>query len=412
MNKLQYYVMCLVFVMILHTNIRAQQQSDPILLRNVFIVDVTSVSSPKKGAILVEGTEISEVFYDKDSIAGFKGTVFDLSGKYVIPGLIDAHVHLATVPKPDLSENRKETEKVLHKMLYAGITTVRDMAGNAVLLGYYERASALQQIPAPEIYYAAQFAGPGYFDMINTHSDDQRQGYSPWSRIITDTTDIRQVVAEAKGAGVTGIKIYNDLSAGLVKKITAEAHRQHLQAWSHAAVFPAMPADVAVAGVNSMSHAFDMAHEVNPDMSAKMEPIDERRLDKVFGMMKANNIILDPTNLLAENNGLENSVRITKRAKEKGVEIVAGTDWPYTMDNSIPLVEELQLLVNKCGFTPFEALKSATNTGAKAIGLNDRGIIQKGKRADLVILSGNPLEDLNRLLNPELIIKGGKIYKP
>lgn len=385
------------------------QESSDLILRNANIVDIASSSPIKKGAIIIRGGIILKIIEDNEEV-GSEGELIDMEGQYVIPGLIDAHVHLATVPNSDFHKNQNNMEEVLHKMLVAGITTVRDMAGDGNILTYYKRAAELDQLPAPEIYFAAQFAGPAYFDLLNQQGEDV-WGNRVWSRTITDTTDLYLAVAEAKGLGASGIKIYADLSPELVQKITKEAHEQGMKAWSHSYIQPALPSDNVKAEVNTMSHAFDMAHEVNPKMEDKMKPVDPKDLDKVLKGMKEKNILLDPTNYLAENNQMSNGVAITKRAAKIGVQIVAGTDWPYDIDDRIPLLEELKILVNKVHLSPLEALRSATQMGAMAIGLSDRGVIAEGKRADLVILPKNPLDDIEVLAEPKMVIKNGKIYK-
>lgn len=385
--------------------------STQIVLKDAFIINGKVNTKIKKGSIIIKNDKIAAVVYDNDFTLPENSKVINLEGKYVVPGLIDAHVHLATVPKMNLHLNQKETESVLKKMLFAGITTVRDMAGNGAILGYYKRASKLNLIPAPEIYFAAQFAGPTYFNQINSYKEASTEGSKPWSRTITDSTNMKLAVAEAKGVGVTGIKIYSDLSAELVEKITTEAHRQGLKAWAHAAVFPALPSEVINAKVNTISHAYDMAHEINHDIMAKSKPINPKQLDELFEKMIQYNIILDPTNYLAQNNGLKNGVKITKRAHKKGVKIVAGTDWPYNYDKGIPLIKELQILVSACGFTPLEAINSATQIGAESIGLKDRGVIAINKRADILVFTKNPMNDIQNLLNPIMIIKGGIIIK-
>jgi len=120
------------------------------------------------------------------------------------------------------------------KMLYSGITTVRDMAGNAIILSDYARASNLNQIPAPSIFYASQFAGPKYFNEIRSYSTyTGSKNDTPWAQSITDSTNIPLAIARAKGVGVTGIKIYANLKPSLVAKIVKEAKKQGLQSWSH-----------------------------------------------------------------------------------------------------------------------------------------------------------------------------------
>ncbi|WP_264529072.1 amidohydrolase family protein [Flavobacterium sp. N502540] len=381
------------------------------ILKNGFIFDDTF--DLKTGSIIIKGNQIADILYT-DNFSAYPGAaVIDITGKYVLPGLIDTHVHLATVPNLNREENNKYMEDQLSKMIYAGITTVRDMVGNAIILADYKRASKLNQLPAPSIFYAAQFAGPEYFNEVRKYTKEKD---TPWERTITDTTNIKMVVAEAKGAGVTGIKIYSDLSVKLIKKIVKEAKKQGLQSWSHAAVFPATPTDAADAKVNSMSHAFDIPYDFSVgkmDHHKRPPAIDNIKMDKLLLLMKANNVILDATNYMGNNNKLFDGMKITKRAHELGVKVSTGTDWPYLFekDNVVPLFKEIKILTDNCGFTNKDVLISATRIGAESIGIQDRGIIAIGKRADLYITNSDPVQNIENLKDGFMTVKSGIIYK-
>lgn len=387
------------------------------VLKNGFIIDVQSNGQIKKGTIVLKDKKIEDIFYTDNLPQYSDATIIDVTGKYVMPGLIETHTHLATVPKASRVENQKEVSSILNEMLFFGITTIRDMAGNAIILADYKRASALNQLPAPEIFYAAMFAGPKYLNEVRSY--ETRPGSkvdTPWEQTITKATDLKLAVAMAKGAGASGVKIYNDLSADLVLKITKEAHKQGLLAWSHAAVFPASPWQVASAKVNSMSHASDMLYGLDKDGEIAREDlydtINYKRLDRLLLLMKENNVVLDATNYTAENNDNVNNVKITKRANELGVKVSVGTDWPYLYDGIFlsPFYEEINLFADKCGFTNAQILHSATVIGAESIGLTDRGILEKGKRADVYILNTNPLENIDNLKDGYMVVKAGKTH--
>ena len=131
------------------------------------------------------------------------------------------------------------------------------MAGDARALASLSRDAELDEIISPDIYYAALMAGPAFFKDPRTHQTTQGgiAGDMPYMKAVSDSTDLRIAVAEAKGSGATAIKLYAELTGSLAKKITEEAHRQNMLVWSHANLDYASPLEVINAGVNSISHA-------------------------------------------------------------------------------------------------------------------------------------------------------------
>ena len=111
-------------------------------------------------AIVVDGERIRAIvpLMQLSHAATDGAEIVDMQGMYVLPGLIDSHVHYGTHP------NRSFAEPQLKRDLYAGITAVRDMAGDARFLGDLSRAALINEIPAPDIFYASLVAGPTFFD--------------------------------------------------------------------------------------------------------------------------------------------------------------------------------------------------------------------------------------------------------
>ena len=321
-------------------------------------------------------------------------------------------------------------------MLLSGITSVRDMAGDARALASLSRDASLDEIISPDIYYAALMAGPAFFKDPRTHQTTQGgiAGDMPYMKAVTDSTDLRIAVAEAKGSGAIAIKLYAELSGALAKKITTEAHRQQMLVWSHANLDQASALEVINAGVNSISHAAMVtgwnSHTV-PEVYLK-PGLTGMFWDSVFKTlpvsdlikaMQANKTKLDATILtyqvvssdksLPENRRFawvalyEMGKRFTMLAHEKNIIISAGTD----IDEKKFVQREMKLLVKECAFTPMEAIICSTKNGALTLGIeNTTGTIQKGKIANLVLLSDNPAQDIDNIDKVELVIKNGKLY--
>jgi imidazolonepropionase-like amidohydrolase len=374
--------------------------------------------------ILTRGSQITGVQPEKGFHADPGTEVIDLHGKYVIPGLVNTHVHLATLADPPVAH------AYLRRELYSGVTSVRDMAGDVRLLAELKREAEFDEVPSPDIYYVALMAGPGFFTDPRTHDSARGRtaGEVPWMQAITAQTDLPEAIAAARATGATAIKIYADLPASLVSAITAEAHRQHLLVWAHATVFPAQPSEVVRAGVDVVSHACLLGYEISsPPVLAYHDrtPIDSAtlmrpnaRMSALFAEMKRRGTVLDATLFVFE--GAEappwcpsaTSAHIASEAHRAGVEISAGTDDdPEWTDPDSKLDAEIELLVRRAGMTPAQALRSASLVGARALGLERQiGSVEAGKAADFVVLNKNPLADISALRSVDLVVKHGVRY--
>lgn len=397
------------------------QNPGAILLRNATIIDGDATVEPRIGSVLIENGLLKSVSYVPLKGISKQTKVIDCTGKFITPGLMDSHVHLGTADLKNLNKAHAITDSIMVNLLAHGITTVRDMAGNGAFLAECKKKVEEGQAAGPEIFYAAQFAGPAYFKMMGNGRDEGGDlGNTFWYRAISSKADVKPAIASAKKAGMTGIKIYADLSKKLIQEITNEAHKQGLLAWAHGAIFPSKPMDVARSNVNSMSHANDLVfQQIKGDTIAigaawaqlyKGLKLDDEVRDQLLLEMKKRGTFLDPTVFHAENNKMVNAVLITRRANELGVKIVTGTDWIYpTKNKSVPLLDEMKLLAGKCGLSPLQVIEAATINGALVAGLKDRGLVRTGKRADLLILDNNPLKSLEAFDQPVMVIKKGKI---
>lgn len=391
-----------------------------ILLTNATIIDGDASVKPRIGSVLIENGLVKSVSYAAVK-AKSKTQVIDCAGKFITPGLMDSHVHLGTGDVTDFNKAHVRNDSIMYNLVVHGITTVRDMAGNAAFLAECKKKVQEGKVTGPDIYYAAQFAGPGYFEMMGVGGrDDENLGKTPWYRAISSSADVKPAITDAKNVGVTGIKIYASLSKELIREITNEAHKQGLLAWAHGAIFPSKPMDVALSNVNSMSHANDLVfQQIKGDtinigtawaQLYKGLKLDSNVRDQMLLEMKKRGTFLDPTVFHAENNNMATAVLITRRANELGVKIVAGTDWIFpTKNESVPLLDEMKLLKDKCGLSSLQVIEAATINGALVTGLKDRGLVRKGKRADLLILNTDPLQSLDTFDQPAFVIKQGKV---
>lgn len=400
-----------------------------VALTGLTLWDGTGRPAEPAMTVLMQGERIVAVFRDASEPLPAGTTTRDMHGLFAIPGLIDTHVHVATDPSAE--DTRVRTERRLCRALLGGVTAVRDMAGDVRSLASLARDAQVGDIAAPDLYYAALWAGPSFFADPRTAlaSAGAPPGAFPWMRAVDSTTDLRQAVAEARGTGATAIKLYADLPGSLVAQIVAEAHRQGLTVWAHAAIGPATPLQVVEAGVDVVSHASLPLRQLGRDAYRALQAAPPHEasaalagpvFDSLFGAMRSRGTIFEPTlfiYLAGERRRLaELAAEVTRRARAEGVPIIAGTDslgsaddGPWTAPN---LYEELALLVSQGGLSPMQALQAATSTAARALRREgELGTIGPGMLADLVILSRDPTADIANTRSLRWVVKRGAIYR-
>jgi imidazolonepropionase-like amidohydrolase len=394
-------------------------------LVNVAVIDGTG-AAPRPGmSVVVREGRIADLFPTGSRALPAGLTATDLSGRFLIPGLIDAHVHLATDPSgPD---RRQAVEARLAHALRGGITAVRDMAGDARALADLTRAALVGDIESPAIHYAALLSGPGFFDdpRVQASSRGLTTGSAPWALAVTDTTTLPLAIAAARGAGATGIKLYAEVPPPLIARIVTEAHRQGLKVWSHATLVPAVPMDAVRGGVDVLSHAAQLLWEVQrlPDFRQRMNADygavkpDDPKFTALFQEMARRGTALDATLYVfrQREDALAFSAGVVRQAHAAGVPILAGTDAiGAPADGPLPhLHDELELLVTRAGLTPLAALSAATLAPAKALGIDaTHGTIAVGKAADFVVVSADPTADIRNTRQIEATYRAGRRYEP
>lgn len=386
--------------------------------------------------------------------------VIDAQGQFLIPGLIDSHVHLLFLTRGSAGE---ELAMDLRNLLAQGITTVRDMGTDpAALLARVRRLQAAPRVHAMQLVAGRRFFFNGFHATRTARGTIYRQppaiamqqlGWRPLQ--FNPGDDPEAIVAEALEAGAMGLKLYAHLDSASVRELTAAAHRAGMPVWGHAWVQPASVLEQALAGQDGMVHAAGLAGELfteadrdtlvrDGDLQAATAAVaipgsaHDPRVHAALDTMARRGIVFEPT-LDAVRHSVasydaklrhipslqEEYVRsasrfgmeVAREAVKRGVRISAGSDHVSygPVADRATLFGELQLLVDSVGLSPTAALLAATRDAARAIGGRPGrhvGTIQEGRYADLVLLSRNPLDDIRNLEQVELVMIGGKVWRP
>lgn len=393
------------------------------------LIDGNGGTPLEDAAIVVKNGVIEEVG-DKKSIQ-LEDSIqqVDIHGSYLMPGLIDLHVHLAGIKGSwdldGLIENKylKCIRSVADawKILDHGITTVRDMSWNGI---YLKRAIREGSIVGPRIIAYGPPLGRtgGHADLrrdIYDFSSEYVKQNGVTQMICDGANEVRKTVRELIGRGVDGIKLY----ACGVSDMWEKDHSGDMR-YTMDELVAIIDETHTMAGFKVAAHATSLK-AVKMCLDAGIDTIEHgSELDEeTCKEMVRRNVILVPT--LAVNTvgpwaitipeaELKSLFENRKMAHELGVKMGMGSD-TYT-ETITPYgehsVAEIKKLV-EAGLSSMEAIVAGTKVGAEACGIDDKvGVIEKGKLADLLVLRKDPVNSIDVLLDKEnitFVIKEGNL---
>ena len=421
----------------------AKANPDVTLITNVNVFDGINEKLLKNVNVVITGNLITKVSEQPLAVAG--GTVIDGGGRTMIPGLIDMHWHsaYASIPMQEgltsdhayhLLIGAKSNERVLMR----GFTTVRDVGGNVFSLAKLTDAGVYQ---GPRIFPSgpaiSQTSGHTDFRPATAVPADPDAPLVYMERIghviVADgVPDVLQRTREALRMGATQIKINS--GGGVSSSFDPLDVAQFTVEETKAAVDAASDWNTYVATHTFTDAATQRAVEAGVLSIEHGHLLSEKtlRLMKKKGAYLSMQPILDDEDAIAFPEGsfsrqkylevTEGTDRVYKLAKKVGVKIVFGTDTLF--DPKLAEKQGKQLAKLGRWFTPVEALRQATSTAGELLAKSgprspyrqgELGVIKAGAYADLILVNGNPLENLNLVANPEqnfhLIMKDGVVYK-
>ncbi|SOD15070.1 amidohydrolase family protein [Pedobacter xixiisoli] len=381
-----------------------------LVLKNVNVLDVAKGKFIKRKSLTIMDGKIAAIGNSFKTDQPIK--TIDFKGAFLMPGLIDVHVHVTS----NFKNNIENTYSHLNYFLKHGITSVRDAGGDGDALLKASTAINAGEKSGPDVYYSSFMAGDWYY---NRGQNIRKEPYTAWQQRLMPGDDLDKAMIWAKSVGVTGVKLYHSFDAQFLPLVTSAAKRNGLKVWGHTMLYPASPVDVVKSGMEVLSHVSMLETLRKPDTLFNRRTTTNTYRDSVVAgiditefcnEMKKHNAILDATLCVSVDRDPW-VLKLLKRVHQQGVKIATGTDQIVDLKSPYPrLLDELNYFVNDCGFTNAEAIRSATLIAAEVIGQEKNiGSVEIGKRANLIVLKENPLKDIAALKDIEVVIKAGKL---
>lgn len=355
--------------------------------RNIIIVNGNLVNVVGKDSIITNAMIVI-----KESIINYVGKLdsskivpnsfmIDGHGKYILPGLWDMHAHVMQA-------------EWLPKYIMQGVTTVRDCGNEFDFINSLQIAVTKNKIMGPVIIKAGLIDGSK--DALGV-----MQAKTKKSAII--------LVDKYKENGFAQIKIYSNVKYSILKVICKEAHKLGMTVTGHLPYGHTAKTNIN-AGMDMVSHISYFQNVINLK-EHRFNYADKGTKDFVR-LLQEKKIVLDPTLSVYANSDkayLENLPYyklVTNQLRQQGIPIIAGTDM-----SPGGIADELAMYVN-AGFTALQAIQSATIIPARVMKMDkEKGSVEEGKKADIILIEGNPLQNIGNLKNVKTVIKNNSVFE-
>ncbi len=431
-----------------------------LVLKDVTVIDGTGQPPLPEQTVVVREDRIVAIGKAGDFVFGDAAEVLDLPGRYLLPGFIDMHAHVTILPGEDgrliPHYDRAASEQVLRTLMAFGVTTARNPA-----------APTADGVELREAVAGGEVLGPRIFT-AGTVLDRGTRPFGPFVATPTEEA-VREEVQKQAAAGVDFIKVYAGLPPRLVEVAVEEAHAHGLRVIGH--MQRTTWTDAARFGIDAITHGAPWSPEYldegpragyRPTMKGRIYwlenlDLDGPQIEEMLTALAENNVTIDPTLIAYHTKFWGDDPRylnhpehhlapamivegwrqgtftfdwtgddytrakaawpkvlgLTKRLFDRGILLTAGSDLPNPwVIPGVSFHEELQLLAD-AGIPPLDVLQIATANGARALGIDaEAGTIEVGKRADLVVLAANPIDDIRNTRSIEWVMLGGVAFKP
>ena len=414
-----------------------------LIIRDVNVIDVQLGKLLERRTVVIGGNRILRVAGEVH-IPATRHTVIDGTGKYLIPGLWDMHVHLQD-PGP----------AALPLLVAHGVTGVRDMGTSLELIREFRGTIARGEIAGPRIQAAGFMieSAAAWDGLLKALPPSVWERERTRRRRVETPEEAREAVRAAAETGADFIKIHWNQSRETFFALADECRRRRMVFAGHDPLTGLSLLEIAEAGQRSIEH-------IDGSFPLQLSRVDEEGRRRMIAAFREHGTHFVPTlvvflqlDRIAEANNVEERMRLAlsdprarhltpdleefwsvflgmyptlpaiedfreafdqlKRLHNEGIRILPGTDLtaPLIFPGS-SLHDELIAMAERLEMKPEDVLRSATIHSADFLGLDDLGTVEEGRLADLVLLEANPLEELEHIREVHSVIVDGRYYGP
>ena len=405
------------------------------LIKAARLIDGEGGPPMERAAVLIEGDRIRAVGTEEGVAApeGAPVTEYDYGDKTLIPGLVDCHVHLIGIGDGRMGDELTLLpDEVLtlqaaanaRKHLYSGVTTVRDCGAKNQTTFMLRQAVEMGITPAPRLLLAGRpmaIVG-GHLSYFGVEATGEVECRAAVRQLIKEGADFIKVTATG-GSTRTSIPARASFTREELSAIVDEAHKMGKHVGAHCASIPGM-ANALDAGVDTIIHGYHIdengASRYHPEITERIaeqgvfvNPTLHQVRELVFfleekqqraGLTDQEQADLDKYRL-----GHERRMEDFARMRAAGVTFVCGSDSAWARYEMGAFQDEMGTYVDG-GMSPMEAIVSATSDSAKSCWIDDTvGIIAPDKVADLLVVDGDPSQDIAATKNVAAVFQGGSM---
>jgi len=416
---------CTGIAIALCVGVAATQQTRPLVLVNVRIIDGTGAPAIENGRLVIDGDRIVRVGPAAATTIPSGAETVDLSGRTVMPGLIDSHFHIENDPKLAL------------RQLSHGVTAFRDPGQWDEQFLELRRMIAEDGIPGPRIFTT----GP--------HIDGENPAYPADAVVARDAEEARRHAEASVARGASALKIYYRLPLASAKAVIDVCQAHGIPCTAHLELLDAR--ELIAAGLHGIEHITSFGVSVLPRRQAEAyrqavlasndarrdgryrvfagADLDGAEAQALYAVLRDRKPFVDATlavferrpNSAAGSDGTERDLtalraagfakmkQLTRRAAKEGARVVVGghTEVPFAGRGEAPW-REMELLVES-GFSPLEAISAATATAAAFLYRDtELGSLRPGFAADLIVLGAPPDRDVSAIRTVERVMVAGR----